>query len=152
MVAVAQLVRAPDCGSGGRGFETHQPPATEIDLVLIDICLLWIWRDTVFRKRIQSFSFNPRRFLTRINYIELWSFLFVLKSDAKEKFKYLSRKKTQTAIFTDPSTKWNREFISLKIYKLYIPINKLNQMVNFSNSILPFSSTLSFLFMFNPLN
>ena len=28
MVAVAQLVRAPDCGSGGRGFETHQPPKT----------------------------------------------------------------------------------------------------------------------------
>lgn len=26
MVAVAQLVRAPDCGSGGRGFETHLPP------------------------------------------------------------------------------------------------------------------------------
>ena len=40
MVAVAQLVRAPDCGSGGRGFETHQPPVTEIELVLIDICLL----------------------------------------------------------------------------------------------------------------
>ena len=26
MVDVAQLVRAPDCGSGGRGFETHLPP------------------------------------------------------------------------------------------------------------------------------
>ena len=26
MVAVAQLDRAPDCGSGGRGFETPQPP------------------------------------------------------------------------------------------------------------------------------
>ena len=25
-VVVAQLVRAPDCGSGGRGFETHLPP------------------------------------------------------------------------------------------------------------------------------
>ena len=25
-VAVAQLVRAPDCGSGGRGFKSHQPP------------------------------------------------------------------------------------------------------------------------------
>ena len=25
-VAVAQLVRASDCGSEGRGFETHQPP------------------------------------------------------------------------------------------------------------------------------
>lgn len=29
MVAVAQLVRAPDCGSGGRGFKSHQPPICE---------------------------------------------------------------------------------------------------------------------------
>ncbi len=29
MVVVAQLVRAPDCGSGGRGFETHLPPLIE---------------------------------------------------------------------------------------------------------------------------
>ena len=27
MVGVAQLVRAPDCDSGGRGFETHLSPA-----------------------------------------------------------------------------------------------------------------------------
>ena len=26
MVVVAQLVRAPDCGSGGRRFETALPP------------------------------------------------------------------------------------------------------------------------------
>ncbi len=26
MVVVAQLVRAPGCGPGGRGFETHLPP------------------------------------------------------------------------------------------------------------------------------
>ena len=26
MVGVAQLVRAPDCGSGGRGFETRHSP------------------------------------------------------------------------------------------------------------------------------
>lgn len=26
MEIVAQLVRAPDCGSGGRGFETHLSP------------------------------------------------------------------------------------------------------------------------------
>ena len=25
-MAVAQLVRVPDCGSGGRGFKSHQPP------------------------------------------------------------------------------------------------------------------------------
>ena len=29
MVIVAQLVRAPDCGSGGRGFETHLSPLKE---------------------------------------------------------------------------------------------------------------------------
>ena len=28
MVGVAQLVRAPDCGSGGRGFETRHSPHT----------------------------------------------------------------------------------------------------------------------------
>ena len=29
MVVVAQLVRAPDCDSGGRGFEPHHPPNNE---------------------------------------------------------------------------------------------------------------------------
>ena len=29
MVVVAQLVRALDCGSGGRGFESHHPPIKE---------------------------------------------------------------------------------------------------------------------------
>ena len=29
MVAVAQLVRAPDCGSGGRGFKSPQPPSAK---------------------------------------------------------------------------------------------------------------------------
>ena len=28
MVGIAQLVRAPDCGSGGREFESHYPPHT----------------------------------------------------------------------------------------------------------------------------
>ena len=32
MVAVAQLVRAPDCGSGGRGFDPHQPPNEKVVL------------------------------------------------------------------------------------------------------------------------
>lgn len=26
MVGIVQLARAPDCGSGGRGFESHYPP------------------------------------------------------------------------------------------------------------------------------
>ena len=31
MVVVAQLVRAPDCGSGGRGFKSHLPPKVQRD-------------------------------------------------------------------------------------------------------------------------
>ena len=36
MVGVAQLVRVPDCGSEGRGFESHLPPNRErmTDVVL----------------------------------------------------------------------------------------------------------------------
>ena len=30
MVGVAQLVRVPDCGSEGRGFESHLPPSKQI--------------------------------------------------------------------------------------------------------------------------
>jgi hypothetical protein len=30
MVGVAQLVRAPDCGSGGRGFETRHSPQDQL--------------------------------------------------------------------------------------------------------------------------
>ena len=29
MVGIAQLVSAPDCGSGGRGFESLYPPCKE---------------------------------------------------------------------------------------------------------------------------
>ena len=32
MVAVAQLASATDCGSVGRGFETHQPPLAGLSL------------------------------------------------------------------------------------------------------------------------
>src|SRR5689334_25275238 len=34
--AVAQLVVAPDCGSGCRGFESHQPPHTKY-LIIRDL-------------------------------------------------------------------------------------------------------------------
>ena len=30
MVGMAQSVSAPDCGSGGRGFESHYPPLLKI--------------------------------------------------------------------------------------------------------------------------
>lgn len=36
MVDVAQLVRAPDCGSGGRGFDSHHPPEARRGLFLFN--------------------------------------------------------------------------------------------------------------------
>ena len=34
MVAIAQLVRASDCGSEGRGFEPHWPPQKDQSFLL----------------------------------------------------------------------------------------------------------------------
>jgi hypothetical protein len=39
MVAVAQLVRAPDCGSGGRGFEPHPSPQKNKKKVTKDLLI-----------------------------------------------------------------------------------------------------------------
>ena len=35
MVVVAQLVRASDCGSEGRGFEAHLPPQLKINKLAV---------------------------------------------------------------------------------------------------------------------
>ena len=37
---VAQLVRASDCGSEGRGFETHQSPGNLVDAAFTGFFLL----------------------------------------------------------------------------------------------------------------
>ena len=43
MVVVAQLVRAPDCGSGGRRFETDLPPKNTRDNFKLSLFLLCIF-------------------------------------------------------------------------------------------------------------
>lgn len=48
MAAVAQLVRALVCGSGGRGFESHQPPqqhTNQKNANIIRVFCLSLWRD-----------------------------------------------------------------------------------------------------------
>ena len=40
MVIVAQLVRASDCGSEGRGFETRLPPQTKSQYVYWLFCFI----------------------------------------------------------------------------------------------------------------
>ena len=40
MVVVAQLVRASDCDSEGRGFETHLPPKNKSVVRQIFFCLI----------------------------------------------------------------------------------------------------------------
>ena len=41
MVDVAQLVRASDCGSEGRGFEPHLPPPLEKEIEIQSLFLLY---------------------------------------------------------------------------------------------------------------
>ena len=61
MVVVAQLVRAPDCGSGGRGFESHLPPKKERSLSPFFYGVLISSRKILF-KRIAGL--NPGRYFS----------------------------------------------------------------------------------------
>ncbi len=57
MVRLAQLVRASDCGSEGRGFETHispqgygrqticLPPCLFIMAAIVNFARMWRWRE-----------------------------------------------------------------------------------------------------------
>ena len=49
MVAVAQLVRALVCGTGGRGFETHQSPQN------VSFYLIFLRKKYNVRKAYESF-------------------------------------------------------------------------------------------------
>ena len=53
MVGVVQLVRAPDCGSGGRGFEPHLPPKEQVKWPAF---LFAIERDTHKKNGVSSDS------------------------------------------------------------------------------------------------
>ena len=53
MVAVAQLVRALDCGSRGRGFESPQPPSTNPHESRFHVGFLF---GLVFNIYLQSFT------------------------------------------------------------------------------------------------
>ena len=44
MVVVAQLVRALDCGSRGRGFEPRHPPIFSFSRAVIDILFIYASR------------------------------------------------------------------------------------------------------------
>ena len=51
MVDIAQLVSASDCGSEGRGFESHYPPHKKKRYH--PVSLLFIWADMGFERSLQ---------------------------------------------------------------------------------------------------
>ena len=54
---VAQLVRASDCGSEGRGFETHHSPKKSIQI--LDAFLFYIFREILsFGDAVQNQSYR----------------------------------------------------------------------------------------------
>ena len=48
MVDIAQLVSASDCGSEGRGFESHYPPHKKNRYLMVSV--LFIWADMGFEE------------------------------------------------------------------------------------------------------
>ena len=51
MVGVAQLVRAPGCGPGGRGFKSHRSPQNEMDKPVLQAIA---WKTGLFFYDIKS--------------------------------------------------------------------------------------------------
>ena len=59
MVGIVQLVRAPDCGSGCRGFESHYPPhkkSINILFILFFMGFSQLSMKRVSQKRNESFQ------------------------------------------------------------------------------------------------
>ena len=50
MVDIAQLVSASDCGSEGRGFESHYPPQKKQEISSDISCFFWNLVDNGIRK------------------------------------------------------------------------------------------------------
>ena len=65
MVVVAQLVRAPGCGPGGRGFETHLPPKKPL-----------IYRRLFFKVVFERF-FLIKSIFNMFNYFNSLIFIFL---------------------------------------------------------------------------
>ena len=56
MVGVVQLVRAPDCGSGGRGFESHHSPHYRVYLLISILGRSQVGKARDFDSRIRRFE------------------------------------------------------------------------------------------------
>ena len=57
MVGVAQLVRVPDCGSEGRGFESHLPPKRkEVQIEPLFCCISALFGKKCVLLRNNSFK------------------------------------------------------------------------------------------------
>ena len=54
MVDIAQLVSASDCGSEGRGFESHYPPQKNRRYLRISPVFIWFWADNGIRKAVKK--------------------------------------------------------------------------------------------------
>gem|GEM_PF-2000217 len=56
MVVVAQLVRALDCGSRGRGFKSHHPPKQKTQLTRIQLIGFFIYKKTIPFSKFAGYS------------------------------------------------------------------------------------------------
>ena len=64
MVGVAQLVRAPGCGPGGRGFKSHHSP-TEISGYSVVRLTRLLWEQEIGSSNLSTPTLKSRVSLTR---------------------------------------------------------------------------------------
>ena len=60
MVGIVQLVRASDCGSECRGFESHYPPLKEESFIKRDSSFLGKYVRSLFYKKVSYIIYNNK--------------------------------------------------------------------------------------------
>ena len=71
MVDVVQLVRASDCGSECRGFESHLPPQSEQRKLLVFLCVFFENPTILFAPKITILVENQQNSLNSLSFKQL---------------------------------------------------------------------------------
>ena len=75
MVGVAQLVRAPGCGPGGRGFKSHHSPKHYSGYSVVRLTRL-LWEQEIGSSNLSTPTRDKYQFSLNKSLIIRWGFLF----------------------------------------------------------------------------